>query len=217
MGSFDKTSLTLEQEEKPRASSPFAGIGERLARTFAPVERSPRRDSRYRAEPEPPPAWDGVDPRFPISRQGYDCAIVDEHVAELEREITELDQELADLRRRTPSDNDVAVEIQRIGEQTSSILLAAHDKAQETTRRAQEEADRCVSDAAANALAITEEAHQKSRQLEAETASLRRERAQLLDDVRRLGTTLCSLADEGAGRFPLEQENGHSPPTETQA
>ena len=86
MGSFDKTSVTPEQEEKPRASSPFAGIGERLARTFAPVERSPRRDLRYRAEPEPPPAWDGVDPRFPISRQGYDCAIVDEHVAELERE-----------------------------------------------------------------------------------------------------------------------------------
>jgi uncharacterized phage infection (PIP) family protein YhgE len=207
MGSFDKPTATLDRPAKQRTGSPFAGLGERLARTFAPVERPPRRDLRYRTEPEPQPDWDGIEPRFPIARQGYDCAVVDEHVAELERELSELDQELTELRRRTPSDNEVADEIQRIGEQTSSILLAAHDKAQETKRLAQEEADRCVADAAANALKITEEAQSKARQLEQDTESLRRQRTRLLDDVRQLGTTLCSLADEGADRFAGEAQD----------
>jgi cell division septum initiation protein DivIVA len=162
---------------------------------------------RYLPEPEPVPAWEGAPPRFPIARHGYDCAVVDGHVAELEREITELDSELVELRRRSPSDNEVATEIQRVGEQTSAILLAAHDKAQETTRRAQAEADRCVADAAANALKITEEANQKARRIESETVSLRQERARLLEDIRTLGTTLCSMADDGAARFPVEEDS----------
>ena len=62
-----------------------------------------------------------------MARQGYDCVAVDEHVADLERELIELDRELADLRARTPSGRQVEAEIHRIGEQTSTILLAAHD------------------------------------------------------------------------------------------
>ncbi|MBV9050309.1 MAG: DivIVA domain-containing protein, partial [Solirubrobacterales bacterium] len=139
-------------------------------------------------------------------RQGYDCEAVDEYVSDLEQELIELDRELAELRTRTSSSGEVQAEIERIGEQTSKILLAAHDQAQETTRRAQAEADRCISDAASNAVAITEDANRQLRQLEADKRSIRGERTRLLEDIRNLATALSSLAEDAAGRFPIEPD-----------
>ena len=52
--------------------------------------------------------------------------------------------------------------------------MAAHEKAQETTQTAQSEADRCVADAAANALAITEDANRQLREIEGEKHGLPR-------------------------------------------
>jgi cell division septum initiation protein DivIVA len=147
-----------------------------------------------------------VVPRFAITRQGYDCAAVDEHIAELERELVDLDRELAELRARTSSGGEVAAEIQRIGEQTSKILLAAHDEAHETTCRAQEQADRCLADAAANAIAITEGANRKLREMEREKTSLARERSRLLEDIRGVASALSSVADDAADRFPAEPD-----------
>ena len=60
-------------------------------------------------------------------------------------------------------------ELERIGEETASILVVAHDKAHETTRMAQEQAERCISEATANAAAITAKAQAKLRELDAET------------------------------------------------
>ena len=68
-------------------------------------------------------------------------------LAELERELDEL---------REPGEappTSITEEIERIGEQTASILVVAHDQAHETTRLAQEQAERCIADAAANAVA----------------------------------------------------------------
>src|SRR2546421_4939121 len=119
--------------------------------------------------------WEPAGDRFPITRRGYDCATVDAHIEELERELTDL---------RSSSKDAVVDEIQRIGEQTSSILLVAQEKAREITHSAQEQADSCLSDAAANAVAMTEEAKAKLRQLDSETDSVWRERLRLLEDAR---------------------------------
>src|ERR1019366_3842950 len=117
---------------------------------------------------------------------------VDEHVAELERELSQ-------LRASERSDSSVAAEIERIGEQTSAILFVAHDQAQE-------QADRCVADAAANAVAISEEASRRLRQLDGETDSVWRERARLIDDVRHVSGDLATLAQEANDRFPAEPD-----------
>jgi vacuolar-type H+-ATPase subunit H len=126
--------------------------------------------------------------------------------------VAELERELAQLRAAERSDNSVAAEIERIGEQTSAILLVAHDKAQETTRQAQEQADRCVADAATNAVAITEEASRRLRQLDSETDSVWRERARLIDDVRNVSSALASLAQEASDRFPAEPDRAETTP-----
>jgi methyl-accepting chemotaxis protein len=142
------------------------------------------------------PVFDQVLPRFPIARQGYDCAAVDEYVAGLERELGELDVELAALRTATPSSGEAAAEIERLGQQTSGILLAAHDGAQEITRTAQEQADRCLADAASNALAITSDANQQVTDLQSEIASLCGERDRILKDVRKSANALKRLAGD---------------------
>jgi hypothetical protein len=87
-------------------------------------------------------------PRFPVTRQGYDRAVVDERFAELEQEVSELEQELIELDRElvnvqasTPPKGDAAAEIAR-GEQVSAVLIAAHESADETERLAEAEADR---------------------------------------------------------------------------
>jgi DivIVA domain-containing protein len=145
----------------------------------------------------PLPAWEPVQDRFPTVRRGYDRAAVDEHIAELERELEE-------LRDRAP--RAVAVEIERIGEQTAAILSTAHEQAQETTRRAQTQADECIANAASNAVAITQGASQQLRELDGETDAVWRERARLIDDVRTVATALLALAQDAADRFPAEPE-----------
>ncbi|MGI8862837.1 MAG: DivIVA domain-containing protein [Solirubrobacteraceae bacterium] len=142
------------------------------------------------------PVFDQVLPRFPVARHGYDCAAVDEYVAELEQELAELDGELVALRDAAPLTSETAAEIERLGKQTSGILLAAHDGAQEIARLAQEQADRCISDAAANALAITTEANQRVSELQNQIASLGRERNQILNDVRQAADALSSIAGD---------------------
>jgi vacuolar-type H+-ATPase subunit H len=103
-----------------------------------------------------------------------------------------------------PPENQVAEEIQKLGEQTSAILLAAHDKAQETTRQAKEQADKCLSDAAANAIEMTKEANRKLHELETEKLAVWRERARLLEDVNNLSRALSQLSAEATKRFPAE-------------
>jgi DivIVA protein len=172
---FNGRAVTLDRTAGRSRSSRFGGLGDRLARAFS------TQSSREA---------DHVDHS------------VDEHLAELEQQLLARDRELAELRARTPLKAEIAAEIERIGEQTSAVLIAAHDQAQETTRVAQERADRCVADAVANASAITSEANRQLRELESEKTSLGRERQRLLEDVRVVAAALSSLADDAAERFP---------------
>jgi cell division septum initiation protein DivIVA len=141
--------------------------------------------------------WEELQPPFPLVRQGYDPVAVDQYVVELE-------QELEQLRADRPAERAIAQEIDRIGEQTASILRVAHEKAAEITRDAQAQADKMLADAASNALAVTEGATQQLRALDSETDSIWQERSRLLEDVRNVATALFSLAEEAAERYPEE-------------
>jgi hypothetical protein len=155
-----------------------------------------------------PPVTDETT-RFPVAALGYNRAAVDEHLMGLERELAELRAE------RPEPPISVTEELERIGEQTASILVVAHDKAHETTQLAQEQAERCVADAAANAVAITAEAKQRLSELDGETDSVWRERERLLEDIRVVSASLATLADEASERFPAaDQASG---PQRTQA
>jgi cell division septum initiation protein DivIVA len=156
-----------------------------------------------------------VIPRFPVVRQGYDCAAVDAYVGELERDIAELDRELVALRARLATPDEVQTEIKRIGEQTSSVLIAAHEQREDILRGAQEEADRCVAEAREKASAImaqaqagVREAETGVRDAEARSQATHRERYRLLDEVRTISAELAALADAGQGRIPAEVAGG---------
>jgi hypothetical protein len=216
MKGFDKPGVIEESGKKRQQGSLLGDLGDRLSKTFSSSDKTETSvESNGRAEPpfdaEQPLSPERVAPRFSIVRQGYDCDAVDEYVAELEQELIELDRELAELQAQAPSGGEVKAEIEKVGEQTSQILLAAHEQANETTRRAQAEADRCISDAASNAVKITEDANRQLRQLETDKRSIRGERARLLDDVRGLATALSMLADDASHRFPPEPDGGQMP------
>ena len=156
------------------------------------------------------PPWDLLSPRFPVVRRGYDRDAVDEYITELEREVEE-------LRAGGDTTGAVTAEIERIGEQTAAILRVAHEQASETTRRAHQEADRCLAAAAANAVAMTEDAKQQLRQLDGETEAVWNERARLLEDVKQVATSLFGLAEDALERFPPESERVTSGPPRASA
>jgi hypothetical protein len=215
MTQFDRPGATLERQKRRAPSSRLADLGDRLARSFSPSSTEGRHElddqpgASWEANTEahvPLPydaeeMWDETAPSFPVVRHGYERAAVDEYVAELEREIDE-------LRAKGPVNTNTAVsdEIQKIGEQTAAILKTAHQQANETTRKAQAEADKCLSDAAANAISMKEEAKQQLRHLDTETDAVWHERSRLIDDVRTVATALASLAEEATDRFPPEDE-----------
>ncbi len=147
------------------------------------------------APAEEPESDEAVLPRFPTVRQGYDCVAVDKYFAELEGELAEADRELAEMRGRALVADDVKRELERIGEQTSAVLIAAHDQRDEILRSAQEEAERRVSEAASQAAALTSKAEAQLRELLAQKEAAHHQRDLLLEDVRRVSTALAELAD----------------------
>ena len=206
MSEFNPPGATLDAPAKRRsAGSRFSELGDRIARSFAARER-PRSSAPVWApfgDPEDPAAdqsteqWEQLEPPFPIVRQGYEPATVDEYIAELE-------QELDELRRDRPGEQAIAQEIDRIGEQTASILRVAHDKAAELTREAQAQADKTLAEAASSALAITEGATRQLREIDSDTDSIWQERSRLIEDARSVATALFSLAEDAAERYPDE-------------
>jgi hypothetical protein len=207
MTEHDRPGATADRPPKHKqASSKLADLGDRLARTFAPVERVERTprpaepwdvatEAHFAVSDGAEASWDEDESTFPIVRHGYDRDAVDHYLNELE-------QEIDDLRIQRKSEPTVSDEIKKIGEQAAAILQTAHQQAAETTRKAREEAEKCLSDAAANALAMNDDAKTKLRTLDSETDSVWRERSRLIDDVRSVATALFSLAEEATDRFP---------------
>jgi len=204
---FSRRDATIPRPRtRPSARSRFGDLGGRLARTFssttsAELPGGPIVDQDQL--PQDTAAW--VEPiltRFPVVPQGYDCGAVDEHLLELEARVVELERELAQLQALIPSRSEVDAEIERIGQQTSKILVAAHDEARETVSRAQAEADGCIANAASSAATMIEDAKLERRRNETATASIRNERTRLIEDIQRTAAELASLANDAAARTP---------------
>ncbi len=198
-----------EGTRRPPVSSRLADLGDRITRAFGSFDRGDVVPSaQFAREPGDESTVDfpvfaeqeqaESPPRFPVGAFGYNRAAVDQHIAALERELER-------LRQLTPSAAmSITEEIERIGEQTASILVVAHDQAHETARHAEEQAERRVADAAARAAAITAQAKQQLSELDFETDAVWRERSKLIEDVRQTGSALILLASEASGRFPEE-------------
>jgi hypothetical protein len=148
------------------------------------------------AEPE---SMNDILPRFPVVRQGYDCGAVDEYVSELERELAETDRELAEVRGHGAPADEVQKELRRIGEQTSAVLIAAHEQQDLILRTAQEEAERRVAEAEASARAIVAESEARVREQEAQSEAMRAERDRLMNEIRGVSAALAALVDQGTG------------------
>jgi hypothetical protein len=215
MSDFGRPGTTMEESTERRSvAARFGDLSDRLSRTFSGFDR-PRQELPDWVTGEEPPlpaatetvAWTPPsEQRFPVVRNGYDPAIVDQRLGELERELTE-------LRAQSRSSDAVAAEIDRIGTQTAAVLQAAYEQAAEITRDARQQADKCLSDAAANAVQMTEDANRRLRDLDVETDSVWQERSRLVDDARSVATALMALADDAAARFPTETEKSdqHGP------
>ena len=210
MSEFERSGTTYDEPAKRRSAGTwFADIGDKLSRGFSSFDRPVGDDSAWESfddTDQPTAAVDAVDweppgKGFPSALHGYDREAVDTHVAALERE-------LADLRGQRSPVPAVEAELERVGAETSAILKVAHAQAAEITRRAQAQADRCLSDAAANAVAMTENAKRNLRQLDTETDAVWAERGRLIEDVRNVATALFSLAEDAADRFPEDAERG---------
>lgn len=187
--------------------SPFADLAGRFANWMTgadqlPVEETAPTPEAATADVAEAPAGpnDADSARFALAPFGYNRTAVDQHIAALEQELDELKGKHAPMASITD-------ELERIGEQTASILVVAHDQANETTRLAQEQAERCVADAAANAVQMTADAKTKLRHLDAETDAVWRERERLLEDVRVVSAALTNLADQASERFPAEGQS----------
>jgi hypothetical protein len=226
VGYLETRTETVGQETPRRTfSSKLADLGDRIARALPPPRRGPEymfpahpEDPAHDFEPpvrqleEPDPyatqefrvrrietaVEDDVLPRFPVTRQGYDCDAVDAHIAELEDELTDLERQLDEARAQVPSRDAVATEIERLGAQTSAILVAAHDEAQETVRLARTHADTVIADATSYAAAVTEEATRTVQRLEGRAAALNNEHERMLGEIRSTAGALHALADDAA-------------------
>jgi cell division septum initiation protein DivIVA len=183
---------------RPHASrSPGTRLGDlssRLADAFSPRPHGPVRPDDEVFAPEDETNPDSVLARFPVVKHGYDCDAVDQHIDDLEAALDEAHHELTTLRRSSSSRSQIAAEIERLGEQTSAILITAHDKAAETLTLAEAEAQTCIADSASYAAALREEAELEQRHVRDETSSLRRERARLLQEIEATAAALSSLA-----------------------
>ena len=213
--SGERTGVTYDEPMKRRSAGTwFADLGDRLARGFNSFDR-PQPDNPewepYEEYDQPTEAAEAVphpEPskgQFRTALHGYDRDAVDEHIAGLEEEIARLDAQLA--AKRSPG-SAIEAELERVGAETSAILKVAHEQAAEITRRARLEADRCVADAAANAVAMSEDANRKLRQLDTETDAVWAERMRLIEDVRNVASSLFSLAEDASDRFPEDADKG---------
>jgi hypothetical protein len=185
-------------DRRPDYHDHLGDLGDLAAQLSPPVPSTTPETSGGDATPAETEPVDGGE-RFPIAALGYNRQAVDRQVAALEAELER-------LRAATePAPASINEEIERLGEQTASILVVAHDKAHETARRAEEQAARAVREASAQAERITAEAERQLRELDDETDTVWRERERLLDDVRVVSQVLTTLADEASARFPAAE------------
>jgi cell division septum initiation protein DivIVA len=140
--------------------------------------------------------------RFPWSLRGYRRSAVDQHIAELEREVSELDCELAELRAAATLREEVANEMRRIGEETAGVLIEAHHQRDAIVHAAEDEAHRLLADATAKATEITSEAEARVRELEAQREVAHHERDRLLENALAASTAIADVVHAAHQQVP---------------
>lgn len=208
MALYDNRSLVLDRGIKRGPRHSFGAVGKRLgALLLGTDDPGPRGGSRSFPAPsqdDTPTEDHRLPSRFPVARRGYDREAVDAYVAELEHELAAVDRELADVRGGALVADEVANELKRIGEQTSAVLVAAHQQRDEILRNARDEADRCVAEATATSNALTANCEQRLRELNAQNETAQLERTRLLDDLRTISAALVTVADSADERIPRD-------------
>lgn len=149
--------------------------------------------------------------RFPWSLRGYRRSAVDQHIAELEGEISGLDRELAELQAAATLREEVAQEMRRIGEETASVLIEAHSRREAIERAAQEEAQRLLADATARANTITAESEARVRALEAQHTSAHQERDRLLENALAASAAIAEVVRTAHQEIPAMTAAGIGP------
>jgi hypothetical protein len=134
-------------------------------------------------------------PQFPIVARGYDRAAVDQSIAELQLELAEADRELAEARNRLDAADEVPSELKRIGEQTSSVLIAAYEQRDAILREAREEAKSAVAEAGAKASALVADGETRLQELKTRTEAVQRERDRLLGELHAVSSGLAAVVE----------------------
>lgn len=141
--------------------------------------------------------------RFPWSMRGYRRSAVDQHIAELERDLGELDRELIELRAAATLREEVANEMRRIGEETASVLIEAHQQRDAITRGAEEHAHRLIADATSRAAAITAESEARVRELEAQREAVHQQRDILLENALAASAAIADAVHVAHQQIPV--------------
>jgi cell division septum initiation protein DivIVA len=141
------------------------------------------------------------EPPFPLVIRGYDRRSVDEYL-----EATSL--RLAELEALQSPSLAVQEALERVADDTGSILKEAHETADGVLTRAREEADRLMRESREEADRTMASAEARVRQLAIDTDALWQERMRLIEDAHAVAVSLTALADEAAARFPAEEDSG---------
>lgn len=132
---------------------------------------------------------------FPVALRGYDRIAVDAYVQQTSQLVAELQA------TRSP-EAAVRKALERVGEQISGILQRAHTTAEEITAQSRAEAEDRLEHARIEAAEIIAAAHQRVKDLDADTDRIWIERHRIVDDARELAHQLNTLADAAGERFP---------------
>lgn len=169
---------------------------------------------------------------FNVVRRGYDREQVDAYVAQLQRRIQELQEE---LQESTSSDGAVRMALAQVGEDVSAVLQQSHQtatqivssarseaeqlldaaraRAEETVQTAQQEASETLAEAkdeAADhrrqadsyAAEVVANAERRVHDLDLDTDRIWAERERIVGDARDLSRQLQGIAEIAAERFP---------------
>jgi cell division septum initiation protein DivIVA len=140
--------------------------------------------------------------RFPWSLRGYRRSAVDQHITELEHELSELDRELVELRAAATLREEVANEMRRIGEETAGVLIEAHQQRETIVRAAEEEAHRLVAEATSRATAITGENKTLVRDLREQHRVAHQKRDRLLENALAASAAIADIVHAAYHQVP---------------
>jgi DivIVA domain-containing protein len=135
---------------------------------------------------------------FKISRRGYDPGEVDAYVAQLQRQIRELQAQ-----QQSP-DAAVLNAIERVGDEVADVLKQAHSTAEDIIASGRREAQELRDQAEREAAHVTAVAEQRVHELDLDTDRIWGERERIVADARDLARQLTQLADMAAERFPSD-------------